>query len=61
MRYSFHEVGARPEKLPDGRFNCSGQAVYETFRQHVDCNMLEECVDGRDETDCSYRKRAGID
>jgi hypothetical protein len=48
MFFSFHQQNATPHQEAGGQFNCS-VSYYSNFQQHLDCNMYEECVDGRDE------------
>jgi hypothetical protein len=52
MRFSFHPYS--PEKLPNGTWDCS-QWHYATWSLHVNCNLVKECSDGRDEEGpCPY-------
>ena len=48
VRFSFHEKSKVPQILRGGLLNCSVEH-YWSFQQYVDCNMKEECEDGRDE------------
>jgi hypothetical protein len=57
MKYSFHKDSGTPSKLGDGMFNCSVD-YYASFQQHLECNLVTECEDGRDETGhCSFSNK----
>ena len=49
MLFSFHPTDAVPQMLSDGRFNCSVDH-FSSFREHLDCNMEQECDNRQDET-----------
>ena len=53
LRFSFHDVTALPQPLPDGTWNCS-VPHWPDFRQHVLCNFKTECAGGEDEAPCPY-------
>ena len=53
MLFSIHNSSARPEKLSEGKWNCS-VSFWSDFRQHFPCNLHGDCADGRDEEDCPY-------
>ena len=46
--FSFHPKNKVPERLSNGKYNCSVD-YYWRFQQHLDCNLQVECEDGRDE------------
>ena len=48
MRYSLHPWFNVPEMLLNGLFNCSGSR-YASLKDHVHCNMRQECHDREDE------------
>ena len=51
--FSFHLTTEAPNKSSSGLFNCSRH--YDTFRQHLDCNLRVECQNQEDEADgCSF-------
>ncbi|KAL8613107.1 hypothetical protein ACOMHN_035048 [Nucella lapillus] len=41
----------QPLRLKNGLFDCS-TPFYETFKQHLECNLITECENGEDERDC---------
>lgn len=49
MRYSFHPHSQSPAQLENGLMNCSVD-YYHTFQEHLDCNLMTECMNGQDET-----------
>ncbi|XP_070177839.1 G-protein coupled receptor GRL101-like [Littorina saxatilis] len=51
MRFSFHSVSNYPQRNGDGLFNCSSPD-YASFRHHLDCNFLVECLGLEDAWDC---------
>ncbi|KAK7087894.1 hypothetical protein V1264_021886 [Littorina saxatilis] len=51
MLFSFHPVSNYPQRNGDGLFNCSS-ADYTSFRHHLDCNFLIECLGLEDARDC---------
>jgi len=53
LQFSFHKESALPEQLSDGRWNCS-VPHWPDFRQHLPCNLLNDCLEGQDELDCPY-------
>ena len=58
MLFSFHREHRLLKQLSSGLYNCSVDD-YWMFKQHLDCNLKEECEDGRDETvHCSYSSPA---
>ena len=58
MLFSFHPEADAPQKLENGLFNCS-VGHYSRFRQHLDCNLEQECQEGQDETErCPYSSPA---
>ena len=58
MLFSFHPEADAPQKLENGLFNCS-VGHYSSFRQHLDCNLEQECQEGQDETErCPYSSPA---
>lgn len=54
MRFSFHEREDLPEKLNDGRWNCSSVKDWSSYQQHFPCNLSSECLDMKDESVCPY-------
>ncbi|KAK7485640.1 hypothetical protein BaRGS_00023089, partial [Batillaria attramentaria] len=44
---------AVPERLPGDKWNCS--RWFWTFRRHFRCDFRQDCVNGEDERDCSYK------
>ena len=48
LLFSFHNASHTPVKLDNGLFECS-TPLYETFRQHLHCNLEKECKGGEDE------------
>ena len=48
LLFSFHNASHTPVKLDNGLFECS-TPLYETFRQHLHCNLEKECEGGEDE------------
>jgi hypothetical protein len=55
LLFSFHNASMSAIQSADGSFNCSKH--YDTFRQHVDCNLRQECQGGEDEHHgCPYNK-----
>ncbi|KAK7486160.1 hypothetical protein BaRGS_00022626, partial [Batillaria attramentaria] len=58
MLFSFHPVFERPVKLESGLFDCS-VPYYSSFRQHVDCNLRQECRGSEDEgSHCPFSSQA---
>ena len=53
MLFSFHTKEDEPRFARTGRYNCTSQN-YELFKQHVECNLHEECENGEDELGCWY-------
>lgn len=47
------ESSSFPERLPNGRWNCS-IPNWEEYREHFSCNLATECVAEEDEVDCPY-------
>ena len=47
--FSFHPVEEEPHKLSTGLFNCTRH--YESFHQHLDCNLRVECQNQEDEAE----------
>ncbi|KAK7507745.1 hypothetical protein BaRGS_00000710 [Batillaria attramentaria] len=57
MMFSFHPANQTPHELGN-KFDCSGPN-YNSFRQHLDCNLELECQRGEDEhADCPYSSPA---
>ena len=52
-QFSFHNLTARPERLPDGTWNCSVKH-WRDFQQHFPCDLVPQCAGGEDEARCSY-------
>ncbi|PVD28741.1 hypothetical protein C0Q70_11335 [Pomacea canaliculata] len=48
MIFSFHPVNETPARLDSGLWDCS-VPHYNTFKQHLDCNLEPECHGGEDE------------
>ena len=48
MKFSFHKYNQSPKRLVSGLFNCS-VSYYPQFKDHVDCNMKQECEGREDE------------
>ena len=48
LLFTYLSVSQLPLRLKNGLYNCS-VAYYWKIQQHLDCNMLVECEDGRDE------------
>ena len=53
LRFSFHHASEVPEKVADGRWNCS-VPHWPHFRQHFPCDLEWQCQNGEDESDCFY-------
>ena len=53
MLFSLHPVSTAPSFLDNGLLDCS-VPHYDSFKQHVQCNLEPECPDGKDERDCSF-------
>ena len=47
--FSFHPVEQEPHTLSTGLFNCSRH--YQSFHQHLDCNLRVECQNQEDEAE----------
>ena len=47
--FSFHPVEEEPHKLSTGLFNCTRH--YQSFHQHLDCNLRVECQNQEDEAE----------
>ncbi|KAK7092030.1 hypothetical protein V1264_009639 [Littorina saxatilis] len=56
MLFSFHPVSNYPQRNGDGLFNCSSPD-YASFRQHLDCNSLVECLGSQDARHCPEFER----
>ncbi|PVD27178.1 hypothetical protein C0Q70_12332 [Pomacea canaliculata] len=48
MIYSLHPVHEAPAKLDSGLWDCS-VTPYNKFKQHLECNLEQECQGGEDE------------
>ncbi|KAK7106060.1 hypothetical protein V1264_017360 [Littorina saxatilis] len=48
MIFTIVPFSQTPRRLQSGLFNCS-VSNYASFKQHVHCNMKQECEDGKDE------------
>ena len=48
MRFSLHRWPDVPRKMERGLFDCSG-SNYDSFKEHVHCNMEQECRGREDE------------
>ena len=58
MYFSFHPKNRAPRRLSSGLYNCSVDDYWK-FRPHVDCDLEEDCEDGRDETEhCHFSSTA---
>ena len=53
LLFSFHPSSEKPEKLPEGKWNCSVPSGSELL-QHFPCNLRADCAAGEDEADCPY-------
>ena len=53
MLFSFHTKEDEPRFARTGRYNCTSRN-YELFKQHVECNLHEECENSEDELGCWY-------
>ena len=53
MQFTFHNRTATPEKLQDGKWNCS-VTFWSDFQLHFPCNFRSECVGHEDEVGCLY-------
>ena len=53
MQFTFHNRTATPEKLQDGKWNCS-VTFWSDFQLHFPCNFRSECVGHEDEVGCPY-------
>ena len=52
--YTFHSWVQSPQKMADGMFNCS-VSYYQDFKEHVHCNLYQECEGREDEGGhCSF-------
>ena len=47
--FSFHPAEEEPHKFSGGLFNCS--RYYQSFHQHLDCNLRVECQNQEDEAE----------
>ena len=52
-QFSFHNLTAPPEQLPDGTWNCSVKHWLD-FQQHFPCDLVPQCAGGEDEARCPY-------
>ena len=55
-QFSFHNLTARPERLPGGSWNCSVRH-WPDFRHHFPCDLVPQCAGGEDEARCPYTTR----
>ncbi|KAL8590308.1 hypothetical protein ACOMHN_006424 [Nucella lapillus] len=53
LQFSFHDLSETPQKDDDGKWNCS-VPYWPQFQQHLNCNVVEECVSGKDEEQCDH-------
>ena len=53
MLFSFYTEKEQPRFAGSGRYNCTNPN-YQLFKQHVECNHLEECENNEDEVGCWY-------
>ncbi|KAK7474677.1 hypothetical protein BaRGS_00034101 [Batillaria attramentaria] len=51
--FSFHNVSALPQQLPDGMWNCS-VPYWADFQQHFLCTLAPECAGGEDKIICPW-------
>ncbi|KAK7473510.1 hypothetical protein BaRGS_00035227 [Batillaria attramentaria] len=49
--FSFHIQSALPQRLPDGKWNCS-VPHWGDFQQHFLCTLYPECAGGKDDVVC---------
>ncbi|KAL8612179.1 hypothetical protein ACOMHN_018468 [Nucella lapillus] len=49
-----YEPPSTPEKLQDGRWNCS-VSFWRHFQPHLACNLRSQCSESEDEQLCEYR------
>ncbi|KAK7495128.1 hypothetical protein BaRGS_00013538 [Batillaria attramentaria] len=54
LLFSFHNQSALPQRLPDGKWNCS-VPHWGDFQQHFMCTLEPECADGRDDVICPWK------
>ncbi|KAK7479399.1 hypothetical protein BaRGS_00029316, partial [Batillaria attramentaria] len=52
--FSFHNQSALPQRLPDGKWNCS-VPHWADFQQHFLCTLYPECAGGEDDVVCFSR------
>ncbi|KAK7479438.1 hypothetical protein BaRGS_00029355, partial [Batillaria attramentaria] len=53
--FSFHNQSALPQRLPDGKWNCS-VPHWADFQQHFLCTLYPECAGGEDDVVCFSRQ-----
>ena len=53
LQFSFHPESARPQQLPNGRWNCS-LPHWPHIQQHFPCNLQADCEEMEDEEACPY-------
>ncbi|KAK7495131.1 hypothetical protein BaRGS_00013541, partial [Batillaria attramentaria] len=54
LLFSFHNQSALPERLPDGKWNCS-VPHWGDFQQHFLCTLEPECAEGQDDVICPWK------
>lgn len=54
VQFSLHSRTAMPQKLPNGRWNCSAVPDWTHFHQHFPCNVSCDCLGCEDEALCPY-------
>ncbi|KAK7466739.1 hypothetical protein BaRGS_00037181, partial [Batillaria attramentaria] len=55
LTFSFHNQSALPQRLPDGKWNCS-VPHWADFQQHFLCTLYPECAGGEDDVVCFSRQ-----
>ncbi|KAK7501680.1 hypothetical protein BaRGS_00007111 [Batillaria attramentaria] len=53
LMFSFHNHSQVPQKLPDGKWNCS-VPYWTEFQHHFPCDLVRDCEGGEDEIHCPY-------
>ncbi|KAL8619706.1 hypothetical protein ACOMHN_025792 [Nucella lapillus] len=53
LYFSFHNQSEIPEKLEDGKWNCS-VSYWPKLQLHLNCNKVDECFGKEDENHCGY-------
>ncbi|PVD27183.1 hypothetical protein C0Q70_12337 [Pomacea canaliculata] len=58
LLFTFHPSSLAPRRLDNGLWDCS-VPHYNTFKQHLECNLEQECHEGQDEgSHCPYSSPA---